>query len=298
MAKDEFFSLETNLPDPVSDEQFEVFKAYYDYDKTELFEKTIYRKETEEAWILEKVEFNTAYDNERMAAYLFLPTNAQPPYQSVIYGPGSNVLWQDNSDNIDDFFEYKAFLEFFVKNGRAVIFPIIDESFERKVDSPSLYHMGTHQYTSYVTKVVKDYRRCLDYLETRADFDMDKVTFYGMSMGPIFGTYLTAVDQRINTNIFYAGGLSQKNRPEADMALFLPRIKIPTLMINGRFDSIFGLDHILSMYNLLGTPKEEKKLVLFDSDHLAPQEDLIRETLAWLDQQFGQVVYIGDVMRL
>ena len=82
------------------------------------------------------------------------------------------------------------------------------------------------------------------------------------------------------------------------MALFLPRINIPTLMINGRFDSIFGLDGILNMYNLLGTPKEEKKLVLFDSDHLAPQEDLIREALAWLDQQFGQVVYIGDVMRL
>ena len=298
MAKDEFFKLENNLPDPISEDQFEVFKAYYDYDKTELFEKTIYRKENEEGWVLEKVEFNTAYDNERMAAYLFLPNNAQPPYQAVIYGPCSNVLWQENSDNIDTFFEYKAFLEFFVKNGRAVIFPIIDETFERKVDSPSIYHEGTHQLTSYVTKVVKDYRRCLDYLETRNDFDIEKVAFYGMSMGPAFGTYLTAVDQRIKTNIFYAGGLFQKNRPEADIALFLPRIKIPTLMINGRFDSIFGLDGILNMYNLLGTPKAEKKLVLFDSDHLAPQEDLIRETLAWLDLQFGQVVYIGDVLRL
>ena len=69
-------------------------------------------------------------------------------------------------------------------------------------------------------------------------------------------------------------------------------------MINGRFDSIFGLDGILNMYKLIGTPEPEKKLVLLDSDHLAPQEDLIRETLAWLDQQFGQVVYIGDVMRL
>lgn len=69
-------------------------------------------------------------------------------------------------------------------------------------------------------------------------------------------------------------------------------------MINGRYDSIFGLDNIMNMYNLLGTPEGDKKLVLFDSDHLAPKEDLVRETLAWLDQYFGQVVYIGDVQRL
>jgi eukaryotic-like serine/threonine-protein kinase len=298
MAKDEFVSLKDNLPEPVSDEQFEVYKAYYDYDKTELFDEIIYRQENKGNWVLEKVEFETAYDNERMVAYLFLPTNAQPPYQSVIYGPGSNVLWQENSDSIGGFFEFKAFLEFFVKSGRVVIFPIIDESFERKVDTPSFFYEGTHQFTSYLTKVVKDYRRCLDYLETRNDFDMEKVAFYGMSMGPIFGAHLTAVDQRIKTNIFYAGGLGPVNRPESNMAYFLPRIKIPTLMINGRFDSIFGSDGILNMYKLIGTPKPYKKLILFDSDHLAPQEDLIRETLAWLDQEFGQVVYIGDVLRL
>ena len=299
MAKDEFFKLKNNIPEPISEEQFDVYKAYYDYDKSELLEKIIYRKESEEGWVLEKVEFNTAYDNERMAAYLFLPNNAEPPYQAVIYGPGSNVLWQENSDNIDDFFEFKAFLEFFVKNGRAVIFPIIDESFERKVDSPSiLLRSDTHQYTSYVTKVVKDYRRCLDYLETRADFDIDKVTFYGMSMGPFFGTYLTAVDQRIKANIFYAGGLGQESRPETNMAYFLARVKTPTLMINGRYDSIFSLDGILNMYKLLGTPEPDKKLVLLDSDHLAPKEDLIRESLAWLDLQFGQVVYIGDALSL
>ena len=35
MVEDEFFILENNLPDPISDEQFEVFKAYYEYDKTD-----------------------------------------------------------------------------------------------------------------------------------------------------------------------------------------------------------------------------------------------------------------------
>ena len=297
-AKEDFYIKNEDLPEPIPDEQFETYKTYYDYDKYELFEEIVSRKENEEGWILEKVEFNTAYDDERMAAYIFIPANAKPPYQAVIYGPGSNVLWQENSDDIENFFEFTAFLEFFVRSGRAVIFPIIKESFERKVDSPSIFYPGTHKFTSFITRVVKDYRRCLDYLETRNDFDMDKIAFYGMSMGPVFGVFLTAVDQRIKTNIFYAGGIGQLDRPEANLAYFIPRIKIPTLMINGRYDSIFGLESIMSMFNLLGTPEGDKKLVLIDSDHLAPQEDLVRETLAWLDQQFGQVIYIGDIQRL
>ena len=297
-AKEDFYIKQEDLPEPIPDEQFETYKTYYDYDKYELYEEIVSRKENEEGWILEKVEFNTAYDDERMAAYIFIPANAKPPYQAVIYGPGSNVLWQENSDDIENFFEFTAFLEFFVRSGRAVIFPIIKGSFERREETPAFFYPGTHKFTSYITRVVKDYRRCLDYLETRNDFDMDKIAFYGMSMGPVFGVFLTAVDQRIKTNIFYAGGIANLDRPEANIAYFLPRVKIPTLMINGRYDSLFGLEAIMSMFYLLGTPEGDKKLVLFDSDHLAPREDLVRETLAWLDQQFGQVIYIGDIQRL
>ncbi|MCK5469257.1 MAG: SUMF1/EgtB/PvdO family nonheme iron enzyme, partial [Cyclobacteriaceae bacterium] len=261
------------LPEPVSDEQFEVYKAYYDYDKSELYDKIVSRKENKEGWILEKVELDVAYDNERMATYMFLPTNVKPPYQTVIYGPGANVLWQENSDDIDNFFEYTAFLEYLVRSGRAVIFPIIKGSFERKEEIPAFAYPETHKFTSYITRVVMDYRRCLDYLETRNDFDMNKIAFYGVSMGTRLGSYLTAVEPRIKTNIFYAGGFRQQGRPEANLAYFLARVKIPTLMINGRYDAIFGLEGIMNMYNLLGTPEEDKKLVLFDSDHLAPKED-------------------------
>jgi len=288
------------LAEPISDEQFEVYKAYYDYDKTELFDKIDSRTENNEGWVLEKVIFDAAYDNEQMSAYLFLPTNAKPPYQTVIYGPGSNVLYQKSSDDIENFFEFTAFLEFFIRNGRAVVFPIVKGSFERKEESMpfSFSDIGTHKFTSYITRVVKDYRRCLDYLETRNDFDMDKIAFFGMSMGPFFGSYLTAVEPRIKTNIFYAGGFRQYGRPEANLTYFLRRIKIPTLMINGRFDTLVGLDNIMNMYHLLGTPQKNKKLVLFDSDHLAAKKDLVRESIAWLDHQFGQVAYFGDIQRL
>ena len=289
------FDQRINLPQSISEEQFEIYKAYYDYDKFELNDTIILKTENDKGWIFEKVLFDAAYDNERMITYMFLPTNTDPPYQSVIYGPGSNVLNVEKSDDLENFFEFSAFCEFLVRNGRVVVFPIFKGSFERREETPLFANPGTHQYTTNLSRVIKDYRRCLDYLETREDFNMDKIAFYGVSMGPIFGSYLTAVDPRIKTNIFYAGGLNRRGRPEADMAYFLPRVKKPTLMINGRFDSLFGLEAIMSMYNLLGTPGDEKKLVLFESDHLAPMADVISETNLWLDQQLGEVDYTIDI---
>jgi class 3 adenylate cyclase/dienelactone hydrolase len=286
------------LPEPISDEQFEIYKAYFEYDRTELNDEVVSTTENDKGWILEKVEFDAAYDNERIITYLFLPTNTKPPYQTIIYGPGSNVLWQESSNDIENFFEFTAFLEFWVRNGRAVIFPVIKGTFERREKTSPFANEGTHQFTSYITRVIKDYRRCLDYMETRDEFDMNKVAFYGMSMGPTLGTYLAAVESRIKTNIFYAGGLKTLNRPEVNRAYFLPRIKIPTLMINGRFDSLFGLEAIINMFNLIGTPEKDKKLVLLDSDHLAPMEDLISESLLWLDQQFGEVDYSIQIQRI
>jgi dienelactone hydrolase len=286
------------IPDPISNEQFEMYKAYYEYDRTELHDEIVLRSENEKGWILEKVEFDAAYDNERMVTYLFLPTNTSPPYQSVIYGPGSNVLNQESSDDIENFFEFSTFLEFLVRRGRAVIFPVIKGSFERRMEIPILVNPESHQFTSNLTRVIKDYRRCLDYLEKREDFDMDKIAFYGMSMGPFLGGYLTAVDPRINTNIFYAGGMSPKGRPETNLAYFLPRVKIPTLMINGKYDSINSLESILQMYNLLGTANKDKQLELFDSDHLVPINEVISEVTFWLDEQFGEVDYSIPIQQV
>ena len=279
------------LPEPVSEEEFARYRDFYEYDYEDVaavIESTNYN---ENGWTLEKITLNAAYDNERVIAYLFLPDNAEPPFQTVIYGPGSGVFYQESSEDIENYFEFQAFLRFYLKSGRAVLFPIVKESFERGDEhSVEITYSKGRLYTDFMTRVVKDYRRCLDYLETREEIDTDKLAFYGMSFGPFIGFRLGAVDSRIKTNIFYAGGLMAFGRPESNAAHFLPRINIPTLMINGRYDSNFNLDYeIKNMYELLGTPAESKRLVLLDCDHLAPKEDLVRETLSWLDQHFGKV---------
>ena len=43
------------------------------------------------------------------------------------------------------------------------------------------------------------------------------------------------------------------------------------------------------MHDLMGTDPENKKLMLFDTDHIVPRIDFIRETLSWLDTYMGPV---------
>jgi eukaryotic-like serine/threonine-protein kinase len=67
-----------------------------------------------------------------MIAYLFIPSNAKPPYQTVIYFPGSSSYLKDSSNDIESYYESPLFLSFLVKNGRAVVYPIYKGTFERK----------------------------------------------------------------------------------------------------------------------------------------------------------------------
>jgi len=43
------------------------------------------------------------------------------------------------------------------------------------------------------------------------------------------------------------------------------------------------------MYDLLGTAENDKKLNTYPTDHFVPENELIRESLGWLDRYFGPV---------
>jgi hypothetical protein len=43
------------------------------------------------------------------------------------------------------------------------------------------------------------------------------------------------------------------------------------------------------MFRFLGTSKEEKRMVVYDSGHLVPPMEFIKETLAWMDTYLGPV---------
>jgi dipeptidyl aminopeptidase/acylaminoacyl peptidase len=227
-----------------------------------------------------------------MIVNMFLPKNSSPPYQTVIYFPGSASLFKNSSDDIDEYYEFPVFLSFLVKTGRAVAYPVYKGTFERRDDRYLGIHLGanTHQYSDYLIQLVEDFRRTIDYLETRPDIDTDRLAYYGMSWGAIMGAIIPAIETRLRTAIILAGGIYESGLPEANPINYVPRIKMPFLMLVGRYDSI--LDHesmAKPMFDMIGTPDEHKLLKIYETDHIPPKSEYVTEILAWLDTYLGPI---------
>jgi hypothetical protein len=161
---------------PVSDEVFQVYKSQFQYDKSALNANVESRDDSPEDWIKEKIVIDAAYANEQLPIYLFLPKNVVPSYQTLVYVPGNNVIGDIKSDNLVNPYDF----DFFIKNGRAVAYPIYKGTYERTGDHeldqnwPSEEHQ--YLYTEYLIKWVKDFKRTIDYLETREDIDTERIT--------------------------------------------------------------------------------------------------------------------------
>jgi len=127
--------------------------------------------------------------------------------------------------------------------------------------------------------------------ETREDIDADKLAYFGLSWGGAMGAIMPAVEKRIKASVLVVAGLLfQRSLPEVEPVNFLPRIKTPVLMLNGKYDFFFPYETAqLPFYTLLGTPRESKKLYVSDGGHTVPWTSLVKETLAWLDRYLGSV---------
>ena len=275
---------------PLPDSIFEIYKEQFAYDKTDLNAQIEWKDESRDDWIQEQVSFNAAYGGERMIGVLFLPKNAAPPYQTVIYFPGVQAQWRNSSREIESDLEFKVFLSFIVKNGRAVLYPVYKGTMERNFERPDPWE-NTHRQMEYWIQVVKDYRICIDYLETRQDIDSQKLAYYGMSWGGAWpGVIIPAVEERLKASILLPGGLGDYGRPEVNPINYVTRVKTPTLMLNGKYDANFPYETSAKpLYDLLGTPDEHKELRLYETDHIPPRNEFIKEILAWLDKYLGPV---------
>jgi dienelactone hydrolase len=280
------YSKEKPLPENV----FRIYKNQFLYDDKPLDAIIEQRDESPPDWIIEKVTFNAAYENERVISYLFLPKNSAPPFQTILFFPGSYAISEKdlvNSASTDWFNDY------LIKSGRAVMFPVYKGTYER-MDEPIVWE--GHQYTEWLIKGVKDFSRSIDYLETRTDIDTAKLGFYGHSWGGEIGGIIPAIENRLAITILINGGFDSwrdKNYPEADEINYVAQIRMPVLMLNGKYDRVFPYEiTVKPFFNLLGTAAKDKRLVVYETDHYVPKREMIKEVLNWLDKYFGPVNYL------
>jgi pimeloyl-ACP methyl ester carboxylesterase len=131
----------------------------------------------------------------------------------------------------------------------------------------------------------------LDYLETRDDIDMDRLAYVGLSWGAGSRATLAAIDDRWDAVIFVGAGIDERVHPTLPEALnvnFIPFIRVPKLLLNGRQDEEHPwLTRALPFWELLQEPKE---LVLVDNEgHVPSLEVRIPAINEFLDRWFGPV---------
>ena len=271
---------------PVPEEVFQAYRSMYAYDKTPLNAKSEGVVENNAYWTKEKISIDAAYGNERLPIYLFLPKNVQPPYQTVVFFPSARVNTMPSSQELGDM----QFVDYIIKSGRALVYPVYKGTYDR----PGRWgQVGTIGYIDMVVRQSKDVGRSMDYLQTRAEIDKDRIAYLGVSQGTAYGVIYTALEDRFKTVIFLDGGFFLgATSPAGDQANFAPRLKKPVLMMNGRYDFTFSLDRAqIPFFKMLGTPEADKKHVVFDTPHDISQEParLASEVLGWLDKYLGRI---------
>ncbi len=274
--------------EPVGDKVFNIYRRQFAYDRGELNPVVESTDESSEVWKKEKISFNAAYGNERVTAYLFLPGTGAPPYQTIVYFPGASALRLRSSDDLG-----VGSFDFLVKSGRAVLYPVYKSTYERS-DGFDLASATMNFIRDHVIFWVKDLGRSIDYLETRVDIDSQKIGYLGNSLGGMVGIQLLPWEKRVRACVLLCGGFSPlpelKDVPEVDFINLAPRVTIPTLMLNGRYDFIFPVEISQKpMFDFLGTPPEKKRYVLYDTAHGLPRNEMIKETLDWFDRYLGPV---------
>ncbi len=243
-------------------------------------------------WRMEKVSFAAAYEGDRVVAYLFLPKQTRPPYQTVVYWGPANDWFTPSSDDGRNL-SFPATWDYLVKAGRAVIYPILKGTFERR----GTYLDGKEGIFDARDKIwhsmeltlmgARDVFRSIDYLATRPDIDISRIAMMGFSSGAYYAPLPCAVDPRIKTCTLVCGG-----SPYPEVLGWARRVTIPVLMINGLYDTVLPpLESQQPLFDALGTRAADKRHALFPTDHALSgyRPAMMKEHLAWLDRYLGKV---------
>jgi tRNA A-37 threonylcarbamoyl transferase component Bud32/dienelactone hydrolase len=269
---------------PVDDEAFDILRGLYAYDPRPL-NVTVENVEDTPDWRRETVTLDAAYGDERLIVHVLLPASASPPYQPVIFFPGGDAPNLSSSRDLR-----MTIVDFVPRAGRALLFPVYKGTYERRVEMT-----GLNTTRDVAIASGKDFRRVIELIDSRPDFDRERIGFYGDSRGAFYGVILTALEPRVKASVLLGGGLPSTTLPaEMDLLNFAPRVRVPTLMVGGRDDFLQPVETgQLPLFRLLGVPAEHKRHAIFEGGHAPSQlHDVMREMLDWFDKYLGPVATV------
>lgn len=273
-----------------SDEVYAVYRRLYDYDEAPL-EPSVESTDTTVEWIRERITFSGPDGGERVPAYLFVPPEGSPPFQTLVFFPGAQSLIGRNPMPPGGYGNYASVI---TRTGRAFMHPVYEGTYERRLEGGvgTWYPNASTAYRDLVLTMGKELRRSVDYLETRPELvDLSQLAYLGTSWGGSLAGIMMAIEPRFKAGVLRCPGLTMvRPQPEVDPFHFLPRVTIPVLMVGGRHDAIFPVETSQEpMFSLLGSAPTEKKHVIDESAHCVPTNVFMGEALDWLDRFVGRV---------
>jgi hypothetical protein len=225
---------------------------------------------------------DTGY-GERIPVTMIMPPDLSKPVPSLVLFPGMGAFLGARGE--DDITMMLASLDFVVKQlGYAIVVPYWTGAFERFDHGP--FPVGKALWLERVSHWVQEASQTVNFIENEAGLDQHRIGFLGASYGVITTTPVVALEKRFSTAILLSGNLMHHQMHSfADAINFYPRIQCPTLLINGRYDTIVSSSHDLLdlRYKLLGTPEADKKQVVYEAGHWPYPQHLFKKEFAdWL----------------
>ena len=267
--------------DDISDEVFEVYKSQFDYDSP-LVSSTTNVEDFQEGYTAQRFEIETAYESdEKLHGYVVFSNKFKDKYDPVIVFPNAGSIGANNDSNFPNF----SGLKHLVDEGFAIIHPIYYNTFNREKTINTFWANETDDYKNTIIKIGKDYKKTLDYIESRNDFNFNSLSYFGYSWGSTTSNYLLAIDDRIKSAVLCVGGLMiQKSKKEIEAHYFIRRIKTPILHIIGKQDGIFGFEENYKPWKkLIGTSKEKLKTIELENvGHGLPWDTIVNHQSKWI----------------
>ena len=131
-------------------------------------------------------------------------------------------------------------------------------------------------------QTTRDYRRTIDYLESRAEIDASRIGLIGYSMGGAQAFLVTGVEPRIKVAVSCCAPADRlKWSPIAPQNFIAGIGDRPFLMIMGRTDTMCPVDHARALLALI--PSSHKDLIFIEAGHKLPP-DYVPRALEWLQK--------------
>ena len=270
---------------PVDAAGFRALASFYRYDKREANARAVTVVETED-YRRERLWINGP-GSDSVIVYLFLPKRAAPPFQTILFVPGTGAFLSRNvAESAEDL------LLPHIRAGRAVMSVVMDGMIERP--PPPGWTRPAPNSVEFRDKMVKnstELRMAVDYLVTRPDIDPERLAYLGYSWGAGSRIGFAAIEDRTKAVVLLAAGIDERVQPtlpEAANFNFAPYIRQPKLMVNGRQDAEHRwVTRAEPLWKLLRAPKE---LALLEGEGHAPSaERRVPLINAFLDKVLGPV---------